>query len=113
LNTVERRKIRSGSSAATAGPACHIVAANTVNDTAKAKFFHELSYLPMALNVISISAEGLCGYVMFKCRTGRLRAAAASPRLTECEAFLLRLGRKAPGLGTLALVNAFRLCDNK
>jgi hypothetical protein len=49
------------------------------------------------LNVISISAEGLVGYVMLRSRTGRPRAAAASPRLTECEGFLLRFGRKAVG----------------
>jgi hypothetical protein len=66
----------------------------------------------MALNVISISAEGLVGYVMLRSRTGRPRAAGGKPALTECEAFLLRLGRKAVGWKA-ALVNAFRLCDNK
>src|ERR1700712_1189015 len=90
LNTVERRKIRSGSSAAAAGAACQTVRAKTVTRTVKAKSLHVLSHLRMALNVISISAEALTGYVMLKCRTGRLRVVAGSPRLTECEAFLLR-----------------------
>jgi hypothetical protein len=65
----------------------------------------------MALDVIDISAEGLAAYVVPECRTGRPQAdltwrkgghGAAIPtshptdrRLTECEAFLLRLGRKA------------------
>src|SRR5207247_1700398 len=101
LNTVERRKMRSGSSAAAAGATCAIVAASIANDTPKAKFLHDLSHLRMALNVISISDDRLLGYVVLKCRTGRLEPTVGSPRLTECEAFLLRLKRKAPCLEAL------------
>jgi hypothetical protein len=65
----------------------------------------------MALDVIDISAEGLAAYVVPECRTGRPQADLTGRkggvtrqipdshfgqrRLTECEAFLLRLGRKA------------------
>jgi hypothetical protein len=65
----------------------------------------------MALDVIDISAEGLAAYVVPECRTGRpqadltwrkgdvarqsRRSHPTGRRLTECEAFLLRLGRKA------------------
>jgi hypothetical protein len=34
-------------------------------------------------------------------------------RLTQCEAFLLRLGRKPQGIGAPALVNRLRLCENE
>ena len=67
LKTVERRKIRSGSSAADAGAACHIVSAST----AKANSLHFLSHLTTALDVIDISAEGHAAYVVPECRTGR------------------------------------------
>jgi hypothetical protein len=55
----------------------------------------------MALDIIDISAEGLAAYVVAERRTGRAPSGAAGPgaktgrRLTDCEAFLLRLGRKA------------------
>jgi hypothetical protein len=52
----------------------------------------------MALNVISISAERLAAYVVAESRTGRPMVATDCRRLTECEAFLLRLGRKPAGL---------------
>jgi hypothetical protein len=60
----------------------------------------------MALDVIEISDEGLAAYVVPECRTGRPQAGqkmrkgvpvqvCVARRLTLCEAFLLRLGRKA------------------
>jgi hypothetical protein len=74
----------------------------------------------MALDVIDISAEELAAYVVAEkphrktvvrsCRPMRPCRPAA---LTECEAFLLRSGRKALELEGLGQVNAFRLCDNK
>jgi hypothetical protein len=75
----------------------------------------------MALDVIDISAEGLAAaYVVAEKphrKTNVPQPLADAPRsarrLTECEAFLLRLGRKALELEGLRLVNAFRLCDNK
>jgi hypothetical protein len=66
----------------------------------------------MALNVISISAEGLAAYVVAESRAGRLVPATDCRRLTECEAFLLRW-REKRWIRGLALVNAFRVCDNK
>jgi hypothetical protein len=67
LNTVERRKIRSGSSAADAGAACQSTNANTP----KARLLNFLLHLMMALDVIDISAEGLVAYVVAESRTGR------------------------------------------
>jgi len=74
----------------------------------------------MALDVIDISAEELAAYVVAEkphrktvVRSSRLMPPQPTRRLTECEAFLLRLGRKALELEGLRLVNAFRLCDNK
>jgi hypothetical protein len=56
----------------------------------------------MALDAIDISAakaaEHLAAYVMAECRTGRPARADGPARLTECEAFLLRSGRKALAL---------------
>jgi hypothetical protein len=74
------------------------------------------------LDVIDISAEGLAAlaaYVGAESRAGRPPSGAATDapnrprRLTDCEAFLLRLGRKGAGIRRPTLVNAFRLCDNK
>jgi hypothetical protein len=56
----------------------------------------------MALNVISISAERLAAYVMADSPTGRPVVATDCRRLTECEAFLLRLERKVLALEGLA-----------
>jgi hypothetical protein len=54
----------------------------------------------LALDVIDISAEGLAAYVVAESRTGRPPSGGTGSRpsgrrLTECEAFLLRLERKA------------------
>jgi hypothetical protein len=72
----------------------------------------------MALDVIDFSTEGLAAYVVAESRTGRPPSGWRPRRptgrlLTECEAFLLRLGRKALELEGLRLLNAFRLCNNK
>jgi hypothetical protein len=74
----------------------------------------------MALDVIDISAEDLAVYVVAEkphrktiVRSPPADAPLPARRLTECEAFLLRLERKALELEGLRLVNAFRLCDNK
>jgi hypothetical protein len=75
LNTVERRKIRSGSSAAEAGAACYNVSAST----AKARLFQFLSNATLALDVIDISAEGLAAYVVPECRTGRPQSGFEGP----------------------------------
>jgi hypothetical protein len=60
----------------------------------------------MALDAIDISTakaaaqatERLAAYVMAEYRTGRPAGAGGPARLTECEAFLLRSGRKALAL---------------
>jgi hypothetical protein len=51
LNTVERRKIKSGSSAAETGLACHSVNVSA----AKASILHFPSHFTMALDAIDIS----------------------------------------------------------
>jgi hypothetical protein len=74
----------------------------------------------MALDVIDISAEDLAAYVVAEKPHRKTVVRSCRPmrpyrprRLTECEAFLLRLERKALELEGVRLVNAFRLCDNK
>src|SRR6476620_381143 len=90
LNTVERRKIKSGSSAASAGGPGHSIDASASNIRSPRLVSHRLRNL----RVMDFSV-GKANYLSAAKRAGRPAAGAAGRRLTWCEAFLLRLGPKS------------------
>jgi hypothetical protein len=87
LNTVERRKIRSGSSAALDGEPGHSSKASASSTHGR----HLKSYWLKASDVMMISAKKASLNVMTEVAAGRFERHRAGSRLTECEAFLLRV----------------------
>jgi hypothetical protein len=73
LNTVERRKIRSGSSAADATEAGH----STHASSNKARGFQLLSQCLTALDVMNISVGGVSTYVVRESPSERSQARSA------------------------------------